>query len=168
MDASPAGRIAIVRDPAPEGIDWDALLAFLHAAFAYMHDRIDPPSSLLAMDAAALRAKAASETLFVALDDGALVGCLFARPKDGALYVGKVAVDPRRQGAGVGRALFAAAEALARELALPVMELETRIELSENHAIFGALGFAIVSQHAHPGFARTTYVRMRAGCAAPN
>ena len=41
------------------------------------------------------------------------------------------------------------------------LELETRIELTENHETFAALGFVKVSEGAHPGYDRTTFITMR-------
>ncbi len=140
---------------------WTDLLALLHAAFAYQHDRIDPPSSLLAFEAASLAAKARAETLFLAHDGDDLVGCLFARPKGDALYVGKFAVAPGRQGRGIGASLMRAVERHAAERGIAVLELDTRIELADNHATFGAMGFVKVSESAHPGYDRPTFITMR-------
>ncbi|MFN7434077.1 MAG: N-acetyltransferase, partial [Betaproteobacteria bacterium] len=41
------------------------------------------------------------------------------------------------------------------------LELQTRIELTENHATFAALGFAKVAETAHPGYARPTSITLR-------
>lgn len=84
------------------------------------------------------------------------------RPKDDALYVGKLAVRPGMQGQGIGRALVAAAREEARARGLPALELQTRIELAENHAAFARMGFVKVAETAHPGFARPTSITMRA------
>src|SRR5579883_1871545 len=47
--------------------------------------------------------------------EGALVGCVELR-RDGAdCYLGMLSIDPRRQAAGLGKALLARSEALARE-----------------------------------------------------
>ena len=148
--------------PAPaEFSDWEALMALLHAAFAFQHDRVDPPSSLHRFDAKSIAVKAREEQLFLALDDGTLVGCIFGKPKSSVLYVGKMAVSPQRQGQGIGRRLMQAAEGLARRSGLGALELETRIELTENHETFAALGFVKVSEGAHPGYDRTTFIAMR-------
>lgn len=140
---------------------WPELLALLHVAFEFQNDRIDPPSSLHKFDVAALAAKAGEETLFLACEGDIVLGCLFAKPRGDSLYVGKFAVAPAHQGRGIGRRLMSAAEALARQRGLPALELDTRIELTENHATFGAMGFVIVSEQAHPGYDRATFVTMR-------
>jgi GNAT superfamily N-acetyltransferase len=146
----------------PPGFDqWTGLLALLHEAFAYQRERIAPPSSLYRLDATSLAAKAREETLFLAVDGGEMLGCAFAKVKPGCVYVGKVAVRPGRQGQGIGRQLTEAVEGFARQTGQPVLELETRIELVENHKTFAAFGFVRTAEHAHEGYARPTYITMR-------
>jgi ribosomal protein S18 acetylase RimI-like enzyme len=65
------------------------------------------------------------------------------------------------QGRGLGRRMVAATEARARALGLPVVELQVRVELVENHAAFQAMGFEQVGETAHPGFARATSFTFR-------
>lgn len=141
--------------------DWDVLERLLHAAFAYQNGRIDPPSSAHALDAKSIARKGKDEHLFLAFDEAELVGCVFAAPRAGALYVNKLAVWPHRQREGIGRRLMQAAEQLARESSLATLELDTRIELVENHRTFEALGFVKTAEGAHDGFARPTFITMR-------
>ena len=141
--------------------DWSGLLRLLREAFAYMDGRIDPPSSLHALTPVSIAAKAQAEALFLATDQNDLVGCIFARPLGDALYVGKLAVRTGRQGEGIGRRLMDAAERHARDTRLPYLELETRIELTENHAAFAALGFVKTAEGAHEGHVRPTFITMR-------
>ena len=56
---------------------------------------------------------------------------------------------------------LAAAEELARGLRLPALRLETRIELTGNHATFARWGFVRTAENAHPGFTRITSIEMR-------
>lgn len=147
---------------APAGFSrWPQLLELLHAAFAYQHPRIDPPSSLMKFTAESLAAKAAGETLFVALDGEELVGCVFAAPRGEALYIGKFAVSPTRQGEGIGARLLREVESFAKRRGIELLELDTRIELHENHATFAALGFSKIAEGAHPGYTHTTFITMR-------
>lgn len=141
--------------------DWAELLALLHAAFAGMEGRIDPPSSLHRLDETSLAAKAAEETLILAHDaDGRLAGCVFLKPEATALYVGKLAVAPDAQGRGIGRSLMLAAEDAARAAGRRRLRLQTRVELTENHATFAAMGFVETARTSHPGFDRPTTVEM--------
>jgi GNAT superfamily N-acetyltransferase len=140
---------------------WVKLLELLHAAFAYQNGRIDPPSSLYKLDAQSLALKAGEERLFVAVEGEELIGCAFARIKPASVYVGKVAVWPARQGQGIGRLLMQAVEGFAQRTGKPIMELETRIELLENHKTFSAIGFVKVAEYSHPGYTRTTSITMQ-------
>jgi GNAT superfamily N-acetyltransferase len=140
---------------------WIQLLELLHAAFAYQSGRIDPPSSLHKLDAQSLAQKAGEETLFLAVEDGALVGCAFAKVNPSCVYVGKVAVWPDRQGRGIGRLLMHAVEGFARGAGKPAMELDTRIELVENHKTFAAFGFVKTAERSHAGYTRATFITMQ-------
>lgn len=141
--------------------DWSALLTLLQQSFAYMDSRIDPPSSLKTLDAAALQAKAARETLIVAHDDATLVGCGFVDLRPDCAYLGKLAVAEAWRGQGIARRIVDAAAAHARAHGRRVLELQTRVELTENHRSFQALGFVTVARTAHPGFDRPTSLTMQ-------
>jgi GNAT superfamily N-acetyltransferase len=145
-----------------DGFDrWDALLDLILTSFAYMNGRIDPPSSALALTAETLKTKAFSEIAYVAFDGEQLVGCIFCRPEMESLYVGKLAVLPAAQGKGIGKRLLGLAETTARELGRKALRLETRIELTDNHATFAAWGFRKTAENRHAGFDRTTSIEMR-------
>lgn len=148
--------------PATSGFDrWDELHALLAASFAFMEYRIDPPSSLLSMGPATLAEKAEQEKLLLATEDGRIAGCVFLRAEADVLYIGKLAVDARLRGRGVARRLIEMAEAEARRTGLPFLELQTRIELTENHETFARLGFVKSGETAHAGFDRATSITMR-------
>ncbi|MBD9374335.1 GNAT family N-acetyltransferase [Rhizobium sp. ARZ01] len=139
---------------------YDELLSVIRYAFAYMDGRIEPPSSAYRLTAASLQEKVLAEIVFLALDRGAIVGCIFCRPEENCLYIGKLAVLPASQGSGAGRALLVAAEQEARTLELPALRLETRTELVENHARFRAWGFEKTAENRHPGYDSTTSIEM--------
>ena len=130
------------------------------ASYAYMDGRIDPPSSLLTVTPDDLARKAATERLIVATADDAVVGCLCCQPKSDWLYVGKMAVVPSLQRAGVGRMLIAEAARLAAAGGFVGLELETRVELVENHRAFARMGFAKVAETSHPGYSTITSITM--------
>ena len=141
---------------------WEELRTLILESFAYMKDRIDPPSSALLLTPDALRLRADREIAFAALDESKiLLGCLFARPEPDCLYLGKLAVLPSDQRRGIGWMLLGLAENEARTRHLHQLRLETRIELTENHAIFRAWGFRQTAENAHPGYDRPTSIEMR-------
>lgn len=61
-----------------------------------------------------------------------------------ALHVDQLAVDPAHQGRGIGRALMRAAEALARELGCPELDLTVRADNAGARAFYAALGYTPV------------------------
>lgn len=150
-----------VRQGAADFDGWEDLLALILRAFASMQGRIDPPSSALLLTPDGLRRKASVERIFLALSGGRLAGCAFLAERPAHFYLGKLAVEPELQGRGVGRALVAAVEEHARSAGKPAIELETRIELVENHAAFERLGFVEIGRTAHAGYSRPTSITMR-------
>ena len=139
----------------------DAALAqaldVMRTAFAGMEGRIDPPSSLGRMTLESLQAEAGLSEVWAAGDP--VAGTVILTPKDKVLYVGKLAVaDPRL---GVGRALMALAEERAVALGYGWLELQSRVELVEVHAVFKALGFVEVMRTTHEGYKRPTSVTFR-------
>jgi GNAT superfamily N-acetyltransferase len=158
--ALPASAVRVAISP-QDFSDWKALLQLLQTSFAYMDSRIDPPSSLQRMGIDELRSKSRQETLILASEGSDLIGCAFAALRSECVYVGKIAVAERARGRGVARQIIAAAEVIARNAGRHALELQTRIELVENHTAFAALGFAKISETAHPGYTRPTSITMR-------
>ena len=124
-------------------------------AFAGMEGRIDPPSSLTSMTVDDLRTPM-SEVWVIGQP---VAGTVVLTPKPSVLYVGKLAVRDRRT--GLGRRLMGVAEARARELGKGWLELESRVELIEVHAVFKALGFREVMRTTHAGYAQPTSITFR-------
>lgn len=139
--------------------DWSAILRLIRDEFAYMHARIDPPSSMHRLTEADIAAKAESGEVW--LIGAPPVACMFLTLQSDSLYLGKLAVRADQRGKGLARALVGLAEGRARALGLPVVELETRIELVENQAAFLKMGFVEVGRKAHAGFDRPTSVTYR-------
>ena len=139
---------------------WPAVLRLILDAFAFMDDRIDPPSSAHRLTVADMAAQAETGAVWVVEGGGTPVACLFAKPKADALYIGKLAVAVAHRRHGVARRLIAEAEAEARARDLARLELETRIELTENHTAFVRMGFVKIGETAHPGYDRPTSITM--------
>ncbi|MBU2994442.1 GNAT family N-acetyltransferase [Octadecabacter sp. B2R22] len=127
----------------------------MRGAFAGMNGRINPPSSLESMTVDDLRDPASEVWVF----GHPVAGTVVLTPKPRVLYVGKLAVAGKRR--GVGRMLMAVAEDRARALRLEWLELQSRVELVEVHAVFKALGFSEVMRTTHEGFKRPTSITFR-------
>ncbi|MEM9584340.1 MAG: GNAT family N-acetyltransferase [Pseudomonadota bacterium] len=144
---------------AADSLDLEAIHALLHRSFAYMEGRIDPPSSLHDLTVAGIAE---------ACDPGGVwaigappVACVFLSEKRGRLYLGKLAVDPAHRGQGLAGVLIRLAEERALARGLRLLELQTRIELVENHATFARLGFVKTAEDAHEGYDRPTGIVMQ-------
>ena len=92
---------------------------------------------------------------------GEVVGCLRFHVLSDALYVYRVAVLPRLQRRGIGRALMGWAEGEAERLGLGTVQVGVRIALPDNLAFYRALGYEVVAEHAHPGYDHPTSYEMR-------
>jgi GNAT superfamily N-acetyltransferase len=62
------------------------------------------------------------------------------------MLVENVAVDPARQGQGLGRMLLAHAEVVARERQLPVMRLYTNALMRSNIDLYERLGYVTIER----------------------
>lgn len=141
--------------------DWAAVLRLVRETFAYMEGRIDPPSSMHRLSEAEIAAQAETGEVWVIEAEGVPVACVFLTPRPDRLYIGKLAVAAAWRGRGLARQLAALAEERALALGLPMLELQSRIELVENHAAFLALGFREAGATAHEGFSRPTSLTFR-------
>ena len=153
----------VVRTAPRDFSDWERVRLLILDAFACMGPLINPPSSALRLTPQSIQANAENGALLLAYSAGDLVGCVFARPKNDALYISKLAVrQSSLQRAGIGRKLMEAARGEAHLLGIGMLELETRTELTENHATFARMGFVKTAETAHEGFDRATSIVMRA------
>ncbi|MEM9359307.1 MAG: GNAT family N-acetyltransferase [Pseudomonadota bacterium] len=141
--------------------NWPALHQLLVDSFAYMEGRIDPPSSLNRMSPETLREKSAEETLIIVWLDDVVVACGFLKETADTIYLGKLAVHEDMRGRGILRKIMAAAECFAEAQGKQALELQTRVELTENHQTFAALGFVQTGTTAHAGYDRPTSITMR-------
>lgn len=139
--------------------DFAPVLHLIQTEFAYMDGRIDPPSSMHRLTTEDLARQAAEGEVWV-LGTPA-IACMVLTPKADCLYLGKLAVAAAHRGQGLARVMVDLACARARALALPVVELQTRVELTANQAAFRAMGFAEVARTAHAGYARPTSITFR-------
>ncbi|MBT9384742.1 GNAT family N-acetyltransferase [Pseudooceanicola sp. CBS1P-1] len=137
----------------PTSPDIPRVLDLLRRAFAGMEGRIDPPSSLARMQSEDLARAAETAELWIL--PGPLA-CMILTPRPDHLYLGKLAVDASARGRGLARWMIAHAATRAAALDLPALRLQTRIELTENHATFTRLGFTEIARTAHPGYDRPT------------
>ncbi|AHM05251.1 putative acetyltransferase protein [Roseibacterium elongatum DSM 19469] len=141
--------------------DWDALLQLLGDCFAGMEGRIDPPSSLNHLTAADLARKSETGDLFLMRITGRPVACAFGLATPACYHVGKLAVAAPQRGQGMAREILDAAARAAGSHGLTCLEVQTRVELRENHRLFRRLGFSLVAGTSHAGHSRARSLTFR-------
>jgi len=147
---------------ATDPYDWSAVLRLIQSSFAYMEGRIEPPSSMHRLTVADIARQAREGEIWVIEDGpGNPVACVFLTPGKDVLTLGKLAVALVWRGRGLARQLIEVAQARAKALGRPCLELQSRIELVENHAAFTSMGFRLAGETAHPGFDRATSLTFR-------
>ena len=157
-DVAPALTDVVVRTMM--AADCCAVAALIRTAFAAQPVLTDPPPSALRETSSSVAAHLAAGGGAVACAGGKIVGSVMWEPKDGGLYLQRLAVEPAWRGRGIARALIAATEAAARRAGQPRLHLATRLVLTANRRLFASCGFVEVALHAHPGYAAPTSVEM--------
>ena len=135
-----------------------AALAVLHAAFEEYRTQLNPPSSAHRETIASLQARLESGHLLLALIDGDIVGCVIYQVEPDYMYLGRLAVLPAHRRRGIGTALIAYIEDYARAIAAPRVRLGVRIALAHVRNRYERMGYRLVEERSHPGFATPTYV----------
>jgi ribosomal protein S18 acetylase RimI-like enzyme len=95
----------------------------------------------------------------IADDAGEIVGLIVLVREPDHVLVENVAVTPKRQGEGIGRALLAFAEVAAREAGTPTLRLYTHAAMTENLALYPRLGYEQTERRADAGFERVFFVK---------
>jgi ribosomal protein S18 acetylase RimI-like enzyme len=129
--------------------DLPAIKAIIDASYVKYLRRMDKPPAPLFRD---YGPSVADGTTWVAGDPITAVLTLY--PREDHLYVENVAVDPRAQGQGLGRALMEFAEQQAAERRLHRMALVTHEAMTENQAIYAHVGYVEVERSAEDGYRR--------------
>ena len=139
--------------PAVEG-DVPAIEALVREAYAMYAPRIGREPAPVTADHAGL--VAAGRTSVVEAD-GEVAGVIVLIPGGDHLLVENVAVAPNAQGRGLGRELMAFAERRAAELGMAELRLYTNQLMTENLALYPALGYTETGRRVEDGFARVYF-----------
>lgn len=92
--------------------------------------------------------------VYLLSDEHGPAGILVLVVEERAMLLDNVAVHPRAQGRGHGRALIAFAESVAREQGLAAIQLYTNEAMTENVALYKMLGFMETHRGQENGFRR--------------
>jgi GNAT superfamily N-acetyltransferase len=98
-----------------------------------------------------------NHTAWVADSGAAVVGLIVLLPADDHLLLDNVAVDPARHGCGVGRALMVFAEQEARRRGYTELRLYTHEKMTENLAMYPALGWQETGRGEQAGYQRVFF-----------
>ncbi|MCC6615999.1 MAG: GNAT family N-acetyltransferase [Anaerolineae bacterium] len=140
--------------------DAERLCDVIHASFEAYRDVLVPPSGAHKETPETIADKLARGGGIMAYSGETLIGGVLYEPREGCMYVGRLAVLPEYRRAGLGRQLLAAVEGQARALGIPAMELGVRTQLPGNRAFFERQGYRVKRADAHPGFSEPTFYMM--------
>jgi ribosomal protein S18 acetylase RimI-like enzyme len=131
--------------------DSDAVTRCVTAAYSIYLPRLGkPPAPMLESYAATIRTR----SVFVAEDEGEVVGILVLRSDDDGLLLENVAVSPRHQGKGIGKALLQFAESEAQRKGFAEIHLYTNLLMTENQALYAKIGYVEYARRMEDGFSR--------------
>ena len=118
--------------------DVPRIVALLNAAFAMERDFIDKDRT----SAPEIERYMTTGSFFV-VDDvtNGLASCMYLEQRGDRLYLGMLAVNPSRQGGGVGRQMMAAAERRAESLGCHAIDIRIVNRRTELPPFYRALGF---------------------------
>src|SRR5215471_2750268 len=129
--------------------------AIARAAYAKYVPRIRREPPPMAADFAA--AVAAGHVVVIGTA-GAVDGYMIAWPETDAYLVDNIAIDPARQGKGLGRQLMDHAVAEAKRRRLSAIRLYTNAAMTENLSMYAHMGFVETHRAVEKGFDRV-YLR---------
>jgi ribosomal protein S18 acetylase RimI-like enzyme len=131
--------------PATEA-DVPRLTELVRAAYSHYVERLGGPPRPMTDDYAGV---VRSHRVTVAERDGEIAGLIVLAQDAEGLVVDNVAVDPARQGSGVGRALLRHAEGAARRAGFTSIRLYTHEKMTENQALYAGIGYVEYDRRMH-------------------
>jgi ribosomal protein S18 acetylase RimI-like enzyme len=142
----------MIRPARPDEAFW--VRALVRRAYALYIPRMGKEPAPMLADYGAL---IAAGQVHVLEEGGEAVALIVIYPKDDALFIENIAVDPVAQGKGHGRALLDFAEAEARRLGLQALRLYTNAAMTENLAFYPGRGFRETERREEDGYKRVFF-----------
>jgi len=139
----------------PAGLaDVPALQRIAGLAYQQYVPRIGRPPAPMTAD---YSAQVAAGLVWVAVEDGDVLGLLVLHREADHAELENVAVAPAAQGRGVGAALMAHAEAVATGWGLAEIQLYTNVAMTENLTYYPGLGYRETGRGEQDGFQRVFF-----------
>ena len=129
--------------------------AIARAAYGKYVPRIGREPAPMVADFAA---EVAAGRVVVIATAGAVDGYRIAWPESDAYFIDNIAIDPARQGEGLGRQLMDHAVGEAKRRRLPAIRLYTNAAMMENLSMYAHMGFVETHRAMEKGFNRV-YLR---------
>jgi ribosomal protein S18 acetylase RimI-like enzyme len=140
--------------------DVPSLTEVVRAAYAHYVTRLGGPPRPMTDDyAEVLR----THQVIAAERGGEILGLVVVGVDDEGFFVDNVAVDPSRQGQGVGRALLEHAERAARDAGFDSIYLYTHERMVENLALYERIGYLEYDRRPIEEGASLVYLRKTLG-----
>lgn len=139
--------------------DLPAIAAIIANAYGKYVPRIGKPPAPMTDDYAA---HIRNRTAWVIEHEGTVAGLIVLLPQPDHLLLDNIAVDPAHHGNGLGRALLNFAEQEAAAHGYRELRLYTHEKMTENLALYAALGWQETGRAEQSGFYRV-FFRKRLG-----
>jgi ribosomal protein S18 acetylase RimI-like enzyme len=102
-------------------------------------------------------ASIARDVVWVAVHGEQVAGYVALVDEPAVTLLENVAVDPSRQGRGIGRLLIAIAEEHARATGTDAVRLYTHSSMRESRRLYARLGYAVVGRRSEDAFHRVFF-----------
>ena len=139
--------------------DAEAVRSCIAAAFELYIARMGRLPGPMTID---VQAHIAERHVWLAERAGEVVGALVQYTTEAGFYIDTVAVDPRLQKSGVGKALLEFAEQEARRCGFDSLYLCTNAHMTENQVFYPRIGYVEIERKRDAGYDRIFY-RKRLG-----
>lgn len=148
-------RFVVVDLVRPAGVsDLRAMTQIVTEAYTRYIDRIGKAPGPMVDD---YPAHVRNHTAWVVECDGTIAGLIVLLPEEDHLLLDNVAVDPARHGRGIGKTLMRFAEQEASRRGYGELRLYTHETMTENLAMYPALGWQETGRGEQAGFQRAFF-----------
>lgn len=100
--------------------DFEEVINLINKAYSYQDKYKDEPR----INYEKLIRQTQKSDFYVVKENGAIIGCIYTRNKDGSLHFGLLTVDEAHRGTGLAPALINAAESYAKNNGYPSIQLD--------------------------------------------